>query len=172
MKKFLIGFLLVSMGCGTDVTYEEFNTSYEDESTKIDSIIIDSVIVNPIVVESSMKDSVDTSNVIIDDTIDYGISDSLDEMMAYIKYIDSAHVVEQVSSNFTKLKEKDARLESELIQTKSELRKTKRELVQTKDSLIKTKEIVRAIYDISNDSSSNFKLLPIEKPEVSETDSI
>jgi len=98
--------------------------------------------------------------------------DSLERMMNFIGYIDSAHVVEQVSSNFTKLKEKDARLESELIQTKSELRKTKRELVQTKDSLIKTKEIVRAIYDISNDSSSNFKLLPIEKPEVSETDSI
>ena len=165
MKKFLISFLLVSMGCGTDVTYE-------DGSIEIDSIIIDSVIVTPIVAKSSMKDSVDTSNVIIDNTIDYGISDSLDEMIAYIKYIDSAHVVEQVSSNFTKLKENDARLESELIKTKSELRKTKRELVQTKDSLIKTKEIVRAIYDISNDSSSNFKLLPIENPEVSETDSI
>ena len=129
MKRFLIGFLLVLMGCGTD-------TNYELDSAEVES------------------------------------SDSLDEMMAYIKYIDSAGVVEQVSDNFTEMKETNEKLESTLEETREELQSTREELVETKVALVKSEKIVRAVLGDSIDTAANFKLLPIENPEVSETDSI
>lgn len=127
MKRFLIGVLLVSMGCGTDTNYE-----FDVESNELDSVEVES-------------------------------SDSLDEMMAYIKYIDSAGVVEQVSDNFTEMKETNEKLESTLEETREELQSTREELVETKVALVKSEKIVRAVLGDSTTNASSFKLLPIEK---------
>jgi peptidoglycan hydrolase CwlO-like protein len=90
-------------------------------------------------------------------------SDSLDEMMAYIKYIDSAGVVEQVSDNFTELKETNEQLETTLEETKQELATTKEELTETKTTLQKAEQIVKAITGDSSTNASSFELLPIKK---------
>lgn len=90
-------------------------------------------------------------------------TDSLDEMMDYIKYIDSAGVVEQVSSNFTELKETNEKLESTLEETREELQSTREELVETKVALVKSEKIVRAVLGDSTTDASSFELLPIKK---------
>ena len=89
--------------------------------------------------------------------------DSLDEMMAFINYIDSAGVVEQISNDFVELKETNEKLETTLEETKQELETTKDVLVKTQVKLEKTENIVKSIVgdDASNDSG--FELLPIQK---------
>ena len=110
--------------------------------------------------ENSTYESV--SNYGVDSTLEQS-SDSLDEMMDYIKYIDSAGVVEQVSSNFTELKETNEKLESTLEETREELQSTREELVETKVALVKSEKIVRAVLGDSTTDATSFELLPIKK---------
>jgi peptidoglycan hydrolase CwlO-like protein len=107
-----------------------------------------------------------THDVVLEDNTDSIVIesiDSLDDMMAYIKYIDSAGVVEQVSNNFTELKETNEKLESTLKETKAELQSTREELVETKVALVESEKIVKAISGDSNSTSAGFELLPIKK---------
>lgn len=89
--------------------------------------------------------------------------DSMQKMMDFISYVDSAGVVEQVSSNFTELKETNEKLESTLEETREELQSTREELVETKVALDKSEKIVRAVLGDSTTDASSFELLPIKK---------
>lgn len=89
--------------------------------------------------------------------------DSLDEMMAFINYIDSAGVVEKVTNNFIELKETNEKLETTLEETKQELEITKDVLVKTQVKLEKTENIVKAIVGDDANNDSGFELLPIKK---------
>lgn len=88
--------------------------------------------------------------------------DSLERMMNFIGYIDSAEVIEHVSHDFTQLKETNEKLESTLNKTKKELVKTKEQLVRTKVALFESEQVVKAICGDSIDTAANFELLPIE----------
>ena len=89
--------------------------------------------------------------------------DSLEEMMAFINYIDSAGVVEKVTHNFIELKETNEKLETTLEETKQELETTKDVLVQTQVKLEKTENIVKSIVGNDANNDSGFELLPIQK---------
>lgn len=89
--------------------------------------------------------------------------DSLEEMMAFIQYVDSAGIVEKVSSDFVELKETNEKLETTLEETKQELATTKEELVETKVTLQKAEQVVKAITGDSSSNASSFELLPIKK---------
>ena len=89
--------------------------------------------------------------------------DSMQKMMDFISYVDSAGVVEQVSSNFIEMKETNEKLESTLEETREELQSTREELVETKVALVKSEKIVRAVLGDSTTDASSFKLLPIQK---------
>jgi hypothetical protein len=89
--------------------------------------------------------------------------DSLEEMMAFINYVDSAGVVEKVSNDFVELKETNEQLETTLEETKQELETTKDVLVQTRVKLEKTENIVKAIVGDDANNDSGFELLPIQK---------
>lgn len=89
--------------------------------------------------------------------------DSMQKMMDFISYVDSAGVVEQVSSNFTELKETNEKLESTLEETREELQSTREELVETKVALVESEKIVRAVLGDSTDTGTSFELLPIKK---------
>lgn len=89
--------------------------------------------------------------------------DSMQKMMDFISYVDSAGVVEQVSSNFTELKETNEKLESTLEETREELQSTREELVETKTTLQKAEQIVKAITSDSSSNATGFELLPIKK---------
>jgi hypothetical protein len=89
--------------------------------------------------------------------------DSLEEMMAFIDYIDSAGVVEKVTNNFIELKETNEKLETTLEETKQELETTKDVLVKTQVKLEKTENIVKAIVGDDGNNDSGFELLPIQK---------
>lgn len=89
--------------------------------------------------------------------------DSLEEMMAFIQYVDSAGIVEKVSNDFVELKETNEKLETTLEETKQELATTKEELVETKVTLQKAEKIVKAITGDSVNGSTGFELLPIKK---------
>ena len=89
--------------------------------------------------------------------------DSLEEMMAFINYIDSAGVVEKVTDNFIELKETNEKLETTLEETKQELETTKDVLVQTQVKLEKTENIVKSIVGGDANNDSGFELLPIQK---------
>ena len=89
--------------------------------------------------------------------------DSLDEMMAFINYIDSAGVVEQISNDFVELKETNEKLETTLEETKQELETTKDVLVKTQVKLEKTENIVKSIVGDDANNDSGFELLPIQK---------
>ena len=93
---------------------------------------------------------------------DTAVVDSLEEMMAFIHYVDSAGIVEQVSNDFVELKETNEQLETTLEETKQELQETKEELVETKVTLEKAEKIVSAVTGDSI-SSAGFELLPIKK---------
>ena len=89
--------------------------------------------------------------------------DSLEEMMAFIQYVDSAGIVEKVSNDFVELKETNEKLETTLEETKQELATTKEELVETKTTLQKAEQVVKAITGDSSSNASSFELLPIKK---------
>ncbi len=89
--------------------------------------------------------------------------DSLEEMMAFINYVDSAGVVEKVSNDFVELKETNEKLETTLEETKQELETTKDVLVQTQVKLEKTENIVKSIVGDDANNDSGFELLPIQK---------
>ena len=89
--------------------------------------------------------------------------DSLEEMMAFINYIDSAGVVEKVTDNFIELKETNEKLETTLEETKQELETTKDVLVKTQVKLEKTENIVKSIVGNDANNDSGFELLPIQK---------
>lgn len=89
--------------------------------------------------------------------------DSLEEMMAFIQYVDSAGIVEKVSNDFVELKETNEKLETTLEETKQELATTKEELVETKVTLQKAEQVVKAITGDSSSNASSFELLPIKK---------
>jgi hypothetical protein len=89
--------------------------------------------------------------------------DSLEEMIAFINYIDSAGVVEKVTDNFIELKETNEKLETTLEETKQELETTKDVLVQTQVKLEKTENIVKTIIGDDANNHSGFELLPIQK---------
>ena len=93
---------------------------------------------------------------------DTAVVDSLEEMMAFIHYVDSAGIVEQVSNDFVELKETNEQLETTLEETKQELQETKEELVETKVTLEKAEKFVNAVTGDSI-SSAGFELLPIKK---------
>jgi len=94
---------------------------------------------------------------------DTAVVDSLEEMMAFIHYVDSAGIVEQVSSDFVELKETNEQLETTLEETKQELATTKEELTETKTTLQKAEQIVKAITGDSSTNATGFELLPIKK---------
>ena len=94
---------------------------------------------------------------------DTAVVDSLEEMMAFIQYVDSAGIVEQVSSDFVELKETNEQLETTLEETKQELATTKEELTETKTTLQKAEQIVKAITGDSSTNATGFELLPIKK---------
>ena len=94
---------------------------------------------------------------------DTAVVDSLEEMMAFINYIDSAGVVEKVTDNFIELKETNEKLETTLEETKQELETTKDVLVQTQVKLEKTENIVKSIVGGDANNDSGFELLPIQK---------
>ncbi len=93
---------------------------------------------------------------------DTAVVDSLEEMIAFIHYVDSAGIVEQVSNDFVELKETNEQLETTLEETKQELQETKEELVETKVTLEKAEKFVNAVTGDSI-SSAGFELLPIKK---------
>jgi len=94
---------------------------------------------------------------------DITVVDSLEEMMAFIQFVDSAGIVEQVSSDFVELKETNEQLETTLEETKQELATTKEELTETKTTLQKAEQIVKAITGDSSTNATGFELLPIKK---------
>ena len=97
------------------------------------------------------------------DSLEQQRVDSMQKMMDFIGYVDSAGVVEQVSSNFTEMKETNEKLESTLEETREELQSTRKELVETKVALVESEKIVRAVLGDSTTDASSFELLPIKK---------
>ena len=82
-------------------------------------------------------------------------TDSIDSMIEFISYIDSAHLVEDVSESYTKMEEKNEELETQLEKTKQELEAVKHDL-----------EVVEKIIEVyvpADTISSDFQLLPISK---------
>lgn len=55
-------------------------------------------------------------------------ADSMDSMIDFISYVDSAHLVEDVSESYVKMEEKNEELETQLEETKQELEVVKHDL--------------------------------------------
>ena len=81
--------------------------------------------------------------------------DSMDSMIDFISYVDSAHLVEDVSESYVKMEEKNEELETQLEETKQELEVVKHNL--------EVAEKIIEVYVPADTVSSNFKLLPISK---------
>ena len=81
--------------------------------------------------------------------------DSMDYMIDFISYVDSAHLVENVSESYTKMEEKNEELETQLEETKQELEVVKYDL--------EVAEKIIEVYVPADTISSDFKLLPISK---------
>ena len=82
-------------------------------------------------------------------------TDSMDIMIEFISYIDSAHLVEDISESYTKMEEKNEELETQLEETKQELEVVKHDL--------EVAEKIIEVYVPADTISSDFKLLPISK---------
>lgn len=82
-------------------------------------------------------------------------TDSIDSMIEFISYIDSAHLVEDVSEGYTKMEEKNEKLETQLEETKQELEVVKHDL--------EVAEKIIEAYVPADTISSDFQLLPISK---------
>ena len=82
-------------------------------------------------------------------------TDSMDSMIEFISYIDSAHLVEDISESYTKMEEKNEELETQLEETKQELEVVKHDL--------EVAEKIIEVYVPADTVSSDFKLLPISK---------
>jgi hypothetical protein len=82
-------------------------------------------------------------------------TDSVDSMIDFISYVDSAHLVEDVTESYTKMEEKNEELETQLEETKQELKVVKHNL--------EVAEKIIEVYVPADTISSNFKLLPISK---------
>jgi hypothetical protein len=85
------------------------------------------------------------------------MEDSISDMIDFIGYVDSAHLVEEVSESYTKMEEKNEELETQLEKTKQELGVVKHDL-ELAEKVIET-------YVPADTASSNFKLLPISKAD-------
>lgn len=81
--------------------------------------------------------------------------DSMDSMIDFISYIDSAHLIEDVSESYVKMEQKNEELETQLEETKQELEVVKHDL--------EVAEKIIEVYVPADTVSSNFKLLPISK---------
>ena len=86
------------------------------------------------------------------DTVDV---DSMDSMIDFISYVDSAHLIEDVSENYVKMEQKNEELETQLEETKQELEVVKHDL--------EVAEKIIEVYVPADTVSSDFKLLPISK---------
>ena len=82
-------------------------------------------------------------------------NDSMESMIEFISYIDSAHLVENVSESYTKMEEKNEELETQLEETKQELEVVKHDL--------EVAEKIIEVYVPADTISSDFQLLPISK---------
>jgi len=82
-------------------------------------------------------------------------TDSFSNMLKFVEEIDSSHLVENFTHNFTTLKEENEKLETELVETKHEL-----EVVEQK---LEVAEKLIEVYVPADTVSSDFKLLPISK---------
>ena len=82
-------------------------------------------------------------------------TDSMDSMIEFISYVDSAHLVEDISESYTKMEEKNEELETQLEETKQELEVVKHDL--------EVAEKIIEVYVPADTISSDFKLLPISK---------
>lgn len=83
------------------------------------------------------------------------MEDSISDMIEFISYIDSAHLVEDVTENYSKMEKKNEELETQLEETKQELEVVKHDL--------EVAEKIIEVYVPSDTISSDFKLLPISK---------
>lgn len=81
--------------------------------------------------------------------------DTLAEMISFISYIDSAHLVEDVTENYTKMEKKNEELETKLEETQQEL-----QVVQQK---LEVAEKLIEVYVPADTASSSYQLLPISK---------
>lgn len=82
-------------------------------------------------------------------------TDSIDSMIEFISYVDSAHLVEDVSESYVKMEEKNEELETQLEETKQELEVVKHDL--------EVAEKIIEVYVPADTISSDFQLLPISK---------
>ena len=82
-------------------------------------------------------------------------TDSMDSMIEFISYIDSAHLIEDISESYVKMEEKNEELETQLEETKQELEVVKHDL--------EVAEKIIEVYVTADTISSDFKLLPISK---------
>lgn len=82
-------------------------------------------------------------------------SDSIDDMLQVIAFVDSANVVESVKEQYVAMKEENKSLQEELVEVKEEL-------TITTQHLEKAKEIITA-NSFSDTIKSDFVLLPIKK---------
>lgn len=85
------------------------------------------------------------------------MEDSISDMIDFIGYVDSAHLVEDVSESYTKMEEKNEELETQLEVVKHDLEVVKHDL-EVAEKFIE-------IYVPADTVSSNFKLLPISKAD-------
>ena len=81
--------------------------------------------------------------------------DSMDSMIDFISYVDSAHLIEDVSETYVKMEQKNEELETQLEETKQELEVVKHDL--------EVAEKIIEVYVPTDTVSSDFKLLPISK---------
>ena len=81
--------------------------------------------------------------------------DSMDSMIDFISYVDSAHLIEDVSESYVKMEQKNEELETKLEETKQELEVVKHDL--------EVAEKIIEVYVPADTVSSDFKLLPISK---------
>ena len=81
--------------------------------------------------------------------------DSMDSMIDFISYVDSAHLIEDVSESYVKMEQKNEELETQLEETKQELEVVKHDL--------EVAEKIIEVYVPADTVSSDFKLLPISK---------
>ena len=81
--------------------------------------------------------------------------DSMDSMIDFISYVDSAHLIEDVSESYVKMEQKNEELETQLEETKQELEVVKHDL--------EIAEKIIEVYVPADTVSSDFKLLPISK---------
>jgi predicted nuclease with TOPRIM domain len=88
-------------------------------------------------------------------TIEELEQDTVDDMIEFINYIDTAHLVEDVKDNYTKMEKKNEELKNELEETKYEL-EIVQEKLESAEEFIKTNIPSDTIY-------SDYMLLPISK---------